>query len=440
MQPNELRITGDSLVCNGGTVQLTVTTLALGAPVGYRWSTGATTASISVTQPGLYSVTAIFKDGYSLTEQFRVRGLTPSLQITGNTGALCPGTPRQLTAVGSGALALRWSTGATTPSITVTQPGTYSVQATYSAACTLSTQVEVQANKLSIRGRQQLCPGQSTTLTATAEGSTVAGYRWSTGATTPTLVVAQAGTYTATATFADGCTQTATHTVGPPVAKVASINGDTLLCAGATLSLTALNPDASSYQWNTGATTPTITADRPGTYAVVLSYPGGCTSRDSLLVQPVPGAPVFTLGPDTTLCLEQPLLLRAPAFSGPGVFRRWSDGSTGPTLLVSTAGTYSLQINTLCGSRTESRRVDYASCLSIPNVITPNNDQLNDRFVVRNLTRGDWALTLYNRWGKQVYATGIYRHDWGADAAPGVYYYVLRQGAIRYTGHLEVIR
>ncbi|UOQ71493.1 hypothetical protein [Hymenobacter cellulosilyticus] len=388
MQPNELRITGDSLVCNGAAVQLTVSTLALGGPISYRWSNGATTATISVTQAGLYSVTATFKGGYSLTEQFQVRSISPSLQITGNTGVLCPGTPRQLTAVAPGAQQVRWNTGATTPSISVTQPGTYTVVATYSTACSLTSQVVVQANRVGISGRLQLCPGQNTTLMATASGSAVTGYRWSNGETTPTLLVSQGGTYFVTATFADGCTQTATHTVGPPTAKVASVSGDTLLCPGTTLRLTALNTDAISYQWNTGATTPTITATQPGTYAVLLTYTGGCTSRDSLRVLPAPVAPAFTLGPDTTLCLERPLLLRAPALSGPGVAFRWSDGSSGPTLLVQDAGTYSLQVNTLCNTRTASVRVGYTSCLFIPNVITPNDDQRNDTFVIKNLTRG----------------------------------------------------
>ena len=441
LQPNQLRISGDSVLCNGGSTQLTASTFATG-PISFRWNTGATTASIAVTQPGTYSATATFTGGYSLTEQFRVRSIAPSVQITGGSGFLCPGTPRQLTAVAPGAGAVRWSTGATTPSITVTQSGPYSVVATYGPACRTTAQVTVASNALRIGGRLQLCPGQSTTLTAIATGSAASAYQWNTGATTPTLLVGQAGTYRVTATLAGGCQLTATHTVGPPVATVASVSGDTLLCPGTVLTLSALNPDALTYQWTTGATTPTIAIAQPGRYGVLLTYTGGCTSRDSLLVAPAPVAPVFTLGPDTTLCLEQPLRLQAPAFEGPGVVRRWSDGSSGPSLLVREPGTYSLQFTTPCGTRTASRRVAYASCLRIPNVITPNNDQRNDRFVVEGLTQGDWDLTLYTRWGKQVYHAAAYRHDWGGDAAPGTYYYLLRNATtnVMHKGWLEVIR
>jgi len=440
LQPNQLRIAGDSVLC-GGATQLTASTLGTG--VSWRWNTGATTSSISVTQPGIYTVTASFPDGYSLSESYRVRSIVPIVQITGGAGYLCPGTPRQLTAVAAGATGWRWNTGETTPSITITQPGTYTVTASFSSACTATAQVVVVGNAVGISGRLQLCPGQSTTLTATATGAAVTGYRWSTGATTPTLLVGQAGTFQVTTTFADGCQLSATHTVGPPVAQVASVSGDTILCRGSALTLTALNPDALAYRWNTGATTPTIAVTQPGTYGVVLSYAGGCTSRDSLQVLPAPIIPTtLTLGRDTTLCEEEPLLLRVPAITGPGVSWRWSDGSRGPTLTVREAGTYTLLIHTPCEDITLHRSLNYTSCLLIPNVITPNGDRQNDQFVVRNMTSGDWDLTLYNRWGRQVYHTNAYHQEWGADAAPGLYYYILRRPVVNvlYKGWLEVIR
>ncbi|UOQ55686.1 T9SS type B sorting domain-containing protein [Hymenobacter cellulosivorans] len=437
---NSLTLNGDSVVCRGGQVQLTATTT--GTVTGYRWSTGATTASISVSQAGTYSVTATFAGGHTFTETHRVQSITPTVQITGGTAPLCPGSSATLAATATGARSLRWSTGATTPSISVSQPGTYSVTAQFSSGCAATTQVTVVGNGLSISGRQQLCPGQSTTLTATGSGAAVVGYRWRSGETTPTLRVGQAGTYAVTATFADGCSITQEHTVGPPVAKVASVSGDTLLCPNTTLRLTALNPDALTYQWSTGATTPDIIVTGPGYYKVLLTYSGGCTSRDSLLVQTAPLAPTFTLGPDTTLCLEKTLTLHAPALSGPGVTFRWSDGSTGSTLRVTQPGLYSLRITTPCDTRTASRNVAYESCFFAPNVITPNGDNRNDTFVINELSRGPWSLEIYSRWGKKVYQTNAYQNDWGRDAAPGVYYYLLRPAGSgpATKGWLEVVR
>jgi len=225
-----------------------------------------------------------------------------------------------------------------------------------------------------------------------------------------------------------------------------SISGDSLICGNGTIWLNAspfINTSPSSLRWSTGATTPSISVTQPGTYTLTATFTGGYTLSAAFRVRAsnVPVLPAFTLGSDTTLCAGQ-VLLRAP-ISAPGVVYRWSDGSTGPSLLVREAGTYSLQISTSCSSQRASRRIDYAKCLlAIPNVITPNNDQHNDVFVAQNLPAGDWALTLYNRWGKQVYSTSAYRHDWGSDAAPGQYYYLLRQAGTNttYKGWLEVIR
>ena len=69
----------------------------------------------------------------------------------------------------------------------------------------------------------------------------------------------------------------------------------------------------------------------------------------------------------------------------------------------------------------------YQNCFFIPNIITPNGDGQNDVFTVRGLPPGAWALTVYNRWGRLVYHAENYRNEWGASAAPGLYYYLLQQ-------------
>ena len=80
--------------------------------------------------------------------------------------------------------------------------------------------------------------------------------------------------------------------------------------------------------------------------------------------------------------------------------------------------------------------------LVIPNIITPNGDGQNDRFKISNLVDKEWALTIYNRWGKQVYTAPAYQQEWSAEGlAAGVYYYTVRHttGA-QYRGWVEVVR
>ncbi|MBO2013170.1 gliding motility-associated C-terminal domain-containing protein [Hymenobacter negativus] len=61
---------------------------------------------------------------------------------------------------------------------------------------------------------------------------------------------------------------------------------------------------------------------------------------------------------------------------------------------------------------------------TIPNIITPNGDGLNDVFRFRNAPLTTVALHIFNRWGQQVYASMDYQQDWNAAGLPaGLYYY-----------------
>lgn len=63
----------------------------------------------------------------------------------------------------------------------------------------------------------------------------------------------------------------------------------------------------------------------------------------------------------------------------------------------------------------------------VPNIFTPNNDGSNDTYVVDGIQgTGDWNLTVYNRWGKQIYESEAYDNSWnGGDLNAGTYYYLL---------------
>ena len=75
-------------------------------------------------------------------------------------------------------------------------------------------------------------------------------------------------------------------------------------------------------------------------------------------------------------------------------------------------------------SRSNRECTDVNGQLAFYNIITPNNDKLNDVLLIDNaaLYPGN-QFSIFNRWGKQVYQTTNYRNDWGGDdkIAAGVY-------------------
>ncbi len=93
--------------------------------------------------------------------------------------------------------------------------------------------------------------------------------------------------------------------VSQPI-PVLDLGSDTVVC-GTTLLLDVTGSGGSSYLWNNGNTTSSLTANTTGLYWVEGAL-GQCTARDSVFLEliPVPASPVLT---DTTLCGSQSLLL-----------------------------------------------------------------------------------------------------------------------------------
>ena len=109
------------------------------------------------------------------------------------------------------------------------------------------------------------------------------------------------------------------------------------------------------------------------------------------------------------------------------------------------AATYSLFIEDSEGCRKEySIVLPFDSNIFIPNIFTPNGDDKNETFYVRNLPESGSKLSVTNRWGKEVYSSNDYNPGnlWDGGGIPdGVYYYRLQiSGGSTYTGWVEIVR
>ncbi len=78
--------------------------------------------------------------------------------------------------------------------------------------------------------------------------------------------------------------------------------------------------------------------------------------------------------------------------------------------------------------------------LNVPNVITPNSDIYNQFLEIEVVEKV--GLSIFNRWGREVFSTKDYQNDWdGIGLVTGVYYYDLRVvNKVECSGWIHLLR
>jgi hypothetical protein len=181
---------GNTITCNTPSLRL----IAQQNPVNpnftyaYTWTrpdgTTSSNDEITVMTPGIYSLSV---SGNSSTNtcssnesvQVFINTTPPTVTISPPNPVICPGVNVTLTA--SGGVSYLWNTGATFPSINVSQAGTYAVTATGNNGCqgfAATSVMQTNEPTVVITGSDGvICEGDSRTLTATAN-ITVISYAW----------------------------------------------------------------------------------------------------------------------------------------------------------------------------------------------------------------------------------------------------------------------
>ncbi len=178
-----------------------------------------------------------------------------------------------------------------------------------------------------------LCSG-NLTLNGNVVGATQ--YLWQNGSTASTLTATTPGTYWVVAS--DGCCFSSDTIVITSGSASVSLGPDLLLCNGNSATLNA-GAGMSSYFWNTGQTTATISVANTGQYAVTITNSQGCIGMDTVNVQA--STLSVNLGPNDTLCGINSLLLNA---GNAGSIYLWSNGATSQTITATNGGSYSVTV------------------------------------------------------------------------------------------------
>ncbi len=342
--------------------------------------------------------------------------------------------------------------------------GTYTVLATDADDCTGTLSVLIsepaQALQANIVGIAETdCGGANGIAVVQVTGGTIPyTYAWSpSGGTQAQANGLAEGTYTVVVTDDNGCTVQASAEV-QSLPTVASLSGGTALCTGDSLILTAGGGNV--FQWNTGATTASITVSAGGTYTVFVS---GCgTDSASVTVSettviadisanPLSGGPplevtfsnnstpssgsfVWDLGDGTSSNVSAPV----HTYGDPGVYT-----------VVLTASSNGCSASDSLIIAVDSPIVD--SGISVPNVFSPNGDGLNDTWGVIGTGLVSLDAVVFNRWGQEVAKLQNTAQVWdgrtgaGEPVSDGTYFYILKaKGAdgreYEFTGTVTLLR
>ena len=419
-----LDLGADQTPCAGE--RITLRPVSPGARIA--WQDGSAAASFEVTADGLYWAEANL-NGCARRDSvvFTFRPV-PVVRLGADT-TLCEGQtlPLQVSTLPGAGFA--WSTGSSSNSETINTPGAYWAEAALNGCVSRDT---IQVNYVSIPSGllgpdQVLCQGARLDLNAATPGGS---YQWDDGTVSAQRTVGQSGTYSVQIQVG-ACRQADTVAVVFNPLPVFSLGRDTTLCFPASLLLAAL-PDADTYRWSEGSATPQILVRQTGLVWGEVTQ-DGCTWRDSIQVtMNTPPQPV--LGPDTTICSSQPLVLQPGVTAASFV---WQDGSTGTDLAVSESGVYFVTAANGPCVASDTIVVTAQDCLEFsvyfPNAFSPNDDGVNDLFLPLLADRIEvlsFDLRIFDRWGTQVFQTTDASQGWdgayrGQKLPQGAYIYAL---------------
>lgn len=267
----------DQSVCAGTSVLVS----ASGAQ-NYSWNNGVSSGiAFTPATTQTYTVTGTDVFGCQNTDQVVVTVNSLPIVNAGNAVALCAGDSFTLEATGANSYV--WNNGsANGATITPANSAVLTVIGTDANGCSDDAQLVLTVNPLPqvIAGTDvEVCEGTDVMFSATGAVS----YSWTNGiANGITFEAVNSGTFTVTGTDANGCENTDAVVLVVNENPIVDLGSDSTTCANyGPITLNAGSGFA-NYDWNTNATTATISAFITGTYEVIVTDANGCDGTDAV--------------------------------------------------------------------------------------------------------------------------------------------------------------
>ena len=364
--PIDLFLGNDTLLCAGNILNLQ-------APAGlisYQWQDGSTGSNLEVSESGTYWVYVTNDDGCAASDTINVFFEDETSVDLGPDQTVCSGTEVVLDPGFYNEYV--WQDGSTTPTYTVTQAGTYSVNVL--GGCGWAS------DEIVINYYPETSPdlGPDTTICYT-DGSYILNpgsfqtVVWQNGETAPTFQVYETGYYSVTVTDFNNCE--GTDEVYVRVGQAVQLGPDTSFCQGDSIQIAA-GSDFDFFQWTKDndpeilGTTNTLYVSEEGTYTISAGLNDiECNSSDDIFVKEIPVATANLQNED--ICEGDTLKLSVD--SDPSYEYYWNDEPGTNEFFVTDAGTYWVRVGNMCG---------YASDTIDVNIFPLPDVEIGDHYLI----------------------------------------------------------
>ena len=322
--------------------------------VTYLWQDGSTDPDFTTTFSGQFILQVSNNCGTDADSILvDISGVPPTPSLGADT-TLCDGTTLVLNSTAAAGTSIEWQDGSGLSAFIVTSSGIFTLQE--------SNHCGVESDTILVTYLDAPAPFSFGPDTILCDGGTLNLYgpvtsfdiQWQDGTATTTYLISTAGLYSLSVTNPCG-TETddilVTYLDAP---GSFSLGSDTILCSGEIYTLHA-PANSSDILWQDGSAAPSYDVNGSGTFFVTASNSCG-EAADTIHVDYVDTPLPFSLGPDTTLCPGETILL-----SSPSIFYdvQWQDGSGMLHLVVNRPGIYTLQLSNDCGIISDEIEVSY---------------------------------------------------------------------------------
>ncbi|HOV54601.1 MAG TPA: gliding motility-associated C-terminal domain-containing protein [Bacteroidales bacterium] len=348
-----------SSICSGSS-----TTLSASGASTYSWTDGTNnytgnSINVSPTSNTTYTVTGTIGTCSATATVSVTVNPSPSLTVNATPSSICQGNNATLSA--SGASTYSWTDGTnnyTGNNVTVTPTlnTTYTVTGTIgtcSATATVSVTVNAAPSLTVNATDNQLCTGESATLTANGANT----YNWSHSlgsGSSKTVSPTSTTTYTVTGTTAEGCSNTASISITVnPVPNVSANASPNTICIGGSSTLSASG--ANTYLWSNGSSGASITVspNSTTTYTVIGASTAGCTNTATITVYVSTTINITANANPSSICEGASSILSA---SGADTYN-WSNSMNLSTITVTPTNTTSYTVTGYSGGCTGTATV-----------------------------------------------------------------------------------